>query len=53
MKRVIRAVQDALPNSQLAVMPGQQHVAMDTASELFVGEVVRFSTAPDPLGFSA
>jgi pimeloyl-ACP methyl ester carboxylesterase len=35
----------ALPNSQIVVLPGQQHIAMDTAPELFVREVRRFLLA--------
>jgi pimeloyl-ACP methyl ester carboxylesterase len=31
-----------LPNSQVAVLPGQQHSAMLTASELFAAEVIKF-----------
>jgi pimeloyl-ACP methyl ester carboxylesterase len=38
-----RAVKAALPRATLAVMPGQQHAAMDTAPELFVSEVLRFT----------
>jgi len=32
----------ALPNSRIAVLPGQQHIAMYTAPELFVEVVVTF-----------
>ena len=32
----------ALPNARAVVMPGQQHIAMDTNPELFAGEVVSF-----------
>jgi pimeloyl-ACP methyl ester carboxylesterase len=32
----------ALPTSQVVVLPGQQHLAMDTAPELLVREVKRF-----------
>jgi pimeloyl-ACP methyl ester carboxylesterase len=31
-----------LPNSQIVVLPGQQHIAMDTAPDLFVSEVQKF-----------
>lgn len=31
-----------LPNAQLVVLPGQTHIAMHAATELFVGEVLRF-----------
>ena len=35
----------ALPNSQIVVVPGQQHGAMRTTSDLFVQEVDKFFTA--------
>lgn len=35
-----------LPNSRIAVMPGQQHVAMNTAPDLFVREVLAFLLDP-------
>jgi pimeloyl-ACP methyl ester carboxylesterase len=38
----IAAVAGALGNSRVAVMPGQQHVAMNTAPELFVKLVLEF-----------
>jgi pimeloyl-ACP methyl ester carboxylesterase len=38
----IRQIDAALPNSRIVVMQGQQHVAMNTAPELFVNEVARF-----------
>ena len=31
-----------LPNSRIAVMPGQGHVAMDTGPDVFLREVIRF-----------
>lgn len=40
----IQQVNAALPNSTIVVMPGQQHIAMNTAPELFIKEVVRFLT---------
>lgn len=33
---------DVLPDSRIASMPGQQHIAMDTAPDLFVREVRAF-----------
>ena len=36
------ALEPVLPNCRTAVMPGQQHAAMDTGPELFVTEVPRF-----------
>jgi pimeloyl-ACP methyl ester carboxylesterase len=41
-KAAIEAVHAALPNSQVVVMPGQQHTAMNTAPELFTREVLQF-----------
>jgi pimeloyl-ACP methyl ester carboxylesterase len=37
-----RRVAEALPDARVVVLPGQAHVAMHTAPELFVGEVARF-----------
>jgi pimeloyl-ACP methyl ester carboxylesterase len=36
------AVEQALPDCRIVVMPGQRHAAMDTATELFVTEVLSF-----------
>jgi len=36
----------ALPRSQIVVMPGQQHIAMDIAPDLFLHELLRFLTGP-------
>lgn len=36
------AVRAALPDCRIAVMPGQRHAAMDTATELFTAEVLSF-----------
>lgn len=33
-----------LPDNRIVVMPGQQHIAMDTARDLFLGEVMTFLT---------
>jgi len=35
-------VDSALPDSRIVIMPGQQHIAMDTNTELFVNEVKKF-----------
>jgi pimeloyl-ACP methyl ester carboxylesterase len=40
-----QAVQTALPDCRLVVMPGQRHAAMDTGTELFTAEVLRFLEA--------
>lgn len=44
LKGGIEALALLLPNSQVTVMPGQQHIAMYSAPELFVREVVEFLT---------
>jgi len=41
-KAAIETLDGALPDSRVVVMPGQGHVAMHTAPELFAGLVVRF-----------
>ncbi len=41
-----KAVAEALPNSRIVAMPGQGHVAMDTATDLFTTEVLRFLEGP-------
>ena len=37
-----KAVSEALPNSRIVVMEGQEHVAIDTATDLFTTEVLWF-----------
>lgn len=37
-----RALQAALPDSRIAVMPGQRHAAMDTGTDLFLAETLTF-----------
>lgn len=44
-RRILEAVAAALPMGELVVLAGQKHVAMDTAPELFVREVVAFFSA--------
>ncbi len=39
-----KTLQAILPNVSVAILPGQQHVAMNTAPELFTAEVIRFLT---------
>jgi pimeloyl-ACP methyl ester carboxylesterase len=41
-RQTIDMISAALPTSRIVVMPGQQHVAMDTAPELFLKEVIGF-----------
>ncbi len=40
------ALRGALPDCRVAVMPGQRHAAMDTATDLFTAEVLSFLQAP-------
>lgn len=44
-RKMVVAVDGVLNDSRVVVMPGQGHNAMDTAPELFVGEVERFLLA--------
>jgi pimeloyl-ACP methyl ester carboxylesterase len=41
-KDAVELVLGALPDARLAVMPGQQHTAMNTAPDLFLREVLDF-----------
>jgi pimeloyl-ACP methyl ester carboxylesterase len=41
-KEAIRVLDKALPSSRVLVLPGQQHIAMDTDTEMFVNEVKKF-----------
>lgn len=41
-KTAIDALSATLPNSRVTIMPGQQHIAMDTAPDVFVREVLSF-----------
>ena len=41
-RKGIEMIDSALPNSKIVTMSGQQHIAMDTAPDLFVKEVLQF-----------
>lgn len=41
-RQAIETLESALPASRVAILPGQQHIAMDTAPDLFVREVLAF-----------
>ena len=41
-KAAVEAVGAALPDARVAVLPGQQHTAMNTAPDLFLHEVLAF-----------
>lgn len=42
LRQATETIAAALPNSQITVMPGQQHIAMYTAPELFVNILIQF-----------
>lgn len=44
------AVNAAIPTSRVRILPGQQHIAMDTAPQLFVREVVAFLSETEAEG---
>jgi pimeloyl-ACP methyl ester carboxylesterase len=44
--RAAEWVADTLPHCQIVVLPHQQHIAMDTAPELFLSEVFGFLGEP-------
>ncbi|HOI58315.1 MULTISPECIES: alpha/beta hydrolase [unclassified Methanoculleus] len=46
LKAATEAVHAALPNSRIVVMPGQQHIAISTAPELFARLVIEFLLSP-------
>lgn len=41
-RQAIELVDSTLPNNQVVILPGQQHIAMDTNPELFAKEVTNF-----------
>jgi pimeloyl-ACP methyl ester carboxylesterase len=45
-KAAIETLSATLPHCRVAVLPGQQHIAMDTAPELFIREVLAFLSEP-------
>ncbi|HSL00928.1 MAG TPA: alpha/beta hydrolase [Rubrobacteraceae bacterium] len=46
LRKAGEAVDEALADSRIVVMPGQGHAAMDTGTELFTTEVLRFLEGP-------
>ncbi|MBX3055997.1 MAG: alpha/beta hydrolase [Anaerolineae bacterium] len=46
-KTVTEFLHAALPNSRIAVMPGQQHTAMYNAPDLFLNEILTFLIGPN------
>ncbi|MBI2822003.1 MAG: MTH1187 family thiamine-binding protein [Acidobacteria bacterium] len=45
LKAATEALRAVLPDNRLAILPGQGHIAMDAAGELFTSEVLRFLEA--------
>jgi pimeloyl-ACP methyl ester carboxylesterase len=45
LRQATETLDAALPYSHVVIMPGQQHIAMDTNPELFVKEVLKFLQA--------
>ena len=45
-KVAIDTLSATLPNCRVAILPGQQHIAMDTAPDLFIREVLAFLSEP-------
>jgi pimeloyl-ACP methyl ester carboxylesterase len=45
-KAATQTIEEGLPNSRIAVMPGQQHIAMYTAPDLFLKNVLMFLIGP-------
>jgi pimeloyl-ACP methyl ester carboxylesterase len=46
LRKAAEAVDETLPDSRLVVMSGQGHAAMDTGTDLFTTEVLRFVEGP-------
>ena len=49
LRKAAVAVDEVLPDSRIVVMPGQGHAAMDTGTDLFTTEVLRFLTSQSVL----
>ena len=46
LKAADKVVDETLPNCRIVEMPGQGHAAMDTGTDLFATEVLRFLQRP-------
>jgi pimeloyl-ACP methyl ester carboxylesterase len=46
LRKAAEAVDEAMPDSRIVVMVGQGHAAMDTGTDLFTTEVLRFVEGP-------
>jgi pimeloyl-ACP methyl ester carboxylesterase len=49
LRKAAEAVDEVLPDSRIVVMQGQGHAAMDTGTDLFTTEVLRFLTSQQVL----
>ena len=49
LRKAAQAVDEVLPDSRIVVMQGQGHAAMDTGTNLFMTEVLRFLTSQQVL----
>ena len=49
LRKAAEAVDEVLPDSRIVVMQGQGHAAMDTGTDLFTTEVLRFLTSQSAL----
>jgi pimeloyl-ACP methyl ester carboxylesterase len=47
-REATRAIAETLPNARAVVLPGQGHIAMGSATDLFTTEVLRFLTEDEP-----
>jgi pimeloyl-ACP methyl ester carboxylesterase len=50
-ERAGKAIAEVLPDSRIVAMPGQGHVAMDTGTDLFTTEVLRFAEGSEASRF--
>jgi pimeloyl-ACP methyl ester carboxylesterase len=50
LKSAAEAVAEALPDCRVVGMPGQGHAAMDTGTDLFTTEVLRFTKRMKSVG---
>jgi pimeloyl-ACP methyl ester carboxylesterase len=48
LRRPTQLLQRALPDARLVVLEGQQHIAMVTAPDLFLRELIGFLDEPEP-----
>jgi pimeloyl-ACP methyl ester carboxylesterase len=46
LRKAVETVEEALADSRIVVMAGQGHLAMDTGTNLFTSEVLRFVEGP-------